>query len=68
MDLYKEAALPEGLGFKLAMDLQAMTNFIHLSEEKKEELVQYVQGSSSGEEARYRVNEVVRNLHDNVVK
>lgn len=59
-----EHPLPEGLGFRLAMDMKAMTNFVNLSEDKKEQLVSYIQGSTTGDEAKNRVMEVVSNLHN----
>jgi hypothetical protein len=58
-----EHQLPEGLGFRLALDMEAMTNFVNLPKEKKDQLVSYIQSSSSGYEARDRVTEVVSNLH-----
>jgi len=56
--------LPEGLGFRLAMDMKAMTNFANLPQEKKDELVNYIQSSTSGEDAQRRVSEVVNSLHN----
>ena len=58
-----EHQLPEGLGMRLALDMNAMTNFVNLSENKKKQLVKYIQSSASGDEARNRVAEVVTNLH-----
>lgn len=59
-----EHPLPEGLGFRLAMDMKAMTSFVNLPEDKKQQLVSYIQGSTTGDEARNRVTEVVSNLHN----
>ncbi len=59
-----EHQLPEGLGMRLAMDMQAMTNFVNLSEQNKKQVVDYIKGSSSGEDAKNRVMEVVNNLHN----
>jgi hypothetical protein len=59
-----EHQLPEGLGFRLALDMEAMTNFVNLSENGKQQLVDYIQSSTSGEDARHRVTEVVSNLHN----
>ncbi len=56
--------LPEGLGFRLALDMEAMKNFVNLSDQGKEQLVDYIKGSTTGDEARNRVTEVVRNLHN----
>ncbi len=55
--------MPEGLGFRLAMDMKAMTNFVNLPETKKQELIGYIKGSTTGDEARNRVTEVVNSLH-----
>ena len=55
--------LPEGLGFRLAMDMKAMTNFANTSEDKKKQMVDYIKGSSSGEDAKNRVAEVINSLH-----
>jgi hypothetical protein len=63
-----ENSLPEGLGFRLAMDMKAMTNFVNLPEQKKQELVDYIHGSTSGADARNRVTEVVSSLHGGSVK
>lgn len=57
-------AIPEGLGFRLAMDMKAMTNFVNLSDEKKQQVVNYIQGSSTGDDAQNRVTEVVSTLHE----
>ncbi len=56
--------LPEGLGFRLALDMEAMKNFANLSDQGKEQLVNYIKGSATGDEAKNRVTEVVRNLHN----
>ena len=58
-----EHQLPEGLGFRLALDMEAMTNFVKLPQDRKDQLVNYIQGSSTGDEAKNRVTEVVSNLH-----
>ncbi|MDF2539466.1 MAG: hypothetical protein K0S76_2487 [Herbinix sp.] len=59
----KEHPLPVGLGMRLALDMEAMTNFVNLSEDNKQQLVNYIEGSTSGDEAKSRVTEVVSNLH-----
>lgn len=58
-----EHQLPEGLGFRLALDMDAMKNFVNSPEDKKKQLVDYIQSSTTGDEARNRVTEVVSNLH-----
>jgi hypothetical protein len=54
--------LPEGLGMRLALDMEAMTNFVHLSDERKNELVGYIENSTTGDEAKNRVTEVIAGL------
>ena len=56
--------LPEGLGFRLALDMEAMKSFVNLSDQGKEQVVDYIKGSTTGDEAKNRVTEVVRNLHN----
>lgn len=58
-----EQQMPEGLGFRLALDMKAMTSFANLSEAKKEQLIGYIRGSTSGDDAKRRVSEVVSSLH-----
>ncbi len=59
-----EHQLPVGLGMRLALDMDAMKSFVNLSDQSKKELVDYIEGSTTGDEAKNRVTEVVRNLHD----
>lgn len=59
-----EHQLPVGLGMRLALDMDAMKSFVNLSDQSKKELVDYIEGSTSGEEAKNRVTEVVHNLHN----
>jgi hypothetical protein len=59
----KEHQLPEGLGFRLALDMEAMTNFVNLPKDRKDQLVDYIQSSTSGDDAKNRVTEIVSNLH-----
>ena len=64
MDYKDTNALPEGLGFSLALDVTAMTNFVNLSDATKEDVVKYIQMSDTGEEARERVKMVVHRLRE----
>lgn len=63
MDFRDKNALPEGLGFSLALDVDAMTNFVNLPDATKEDVVRYIQMSDTGEEAKERVKMVVQRLH-----
>lgn len=60
-----KSQLPVGLGMRLALDMKAMTNFSNLPDEKKKELISYIESSSTGEEAKSRVTEVVSSLRNN---
>ena len=62
MEFHDMNALPEGLGFSLALDLEAMTNFVNLSNQTKEEVVSYIKDSDSGEQAKERIKQVVNKL------
>ena len=55
--------MPVGFGMKLALDMQAMNNYASLPDQKKQELVDYIKSSTTGDEAKNRVTEVVSNLH-----
>ena len=59
-----KSQLPVGLGMRLALDMQAMTNFSNLSDSKKQELINYIEGSTTGEDAKNRVINVMNNLHN----
>jgi hypothetical protein len=61
----KNHQLPQGLGMRLALDMEAMTNFVHLSDERKNELVGYIESSATGDEAKNRVAKVISSLHTN---
>ena len=63
MSVYDIGALPVGFGFKLAMDVTAMEKFSALSEKEKEELIAYVQGGDTSDEAEYRVETAIQRLH-----
>jgi uncharacterized protein YdeI (YjbR/CyaY-like superfamily) len=59
-----EHQLPEGLGFRLALDTKAMTSYVNLADDRKKQLVDYIKGSTTGDDARNRVTEVVSSLHN----
>ena len=60
----QDLELPVGLGMRMALDMKAMTKFASLSQEEKKNLINYVESSTTGEEARNRVSEVISNLHN----
>jgi len=59
-----KSQIPVGLGMRLALDMKAMTNFANLPDEKKRGLINYIESSATGDEAKVRVSEVVSSLHD----
>ena len=56
--------MPLGLTMSLAEDLDAMQTFSNLSPEGQAQIVTYIQGSVSGEDAKERIERVVNELHD----
>jgi len=64
VSLVGDNQIPVGLGMRLALDTEAMTNFANLPESRRKELVNYIQSSTSGEDAKNRVTEVVNSLHN----
>ena len=66
MDLHSIGALPVGFAMRLAEDLTAMEQFCKLSESEKEQMVAYIQGGITGEEAEQRVRESIECLHNRV--
>lgn len=57
--------LPLGLGMNLAQQPAAMDAFAHLSTAQKNDMVHYIQGSQTGEEARERIAKCVHSLGEN---
>lgn len=47
-----KSQLPVGLGMRLALDMKAMSNFSNLPDARKQELISYIEGSSTGEDAK----------------
>ena len=56
--------LPIGFTLKLGQDMEAMTNFVNLTDEEKMKVVDYIQGATTGDEAKERVVDAIRQLHD----
>lgn len=56
--------IPAGLDMRLSMDQKATNHFVQLSEQERERLVAYVELSTTQEEVRKRVEEVVSKLSD----
>lgn len=56
--------MPLGLGMRLAQDTQASERFWDMSESERAELISYVQGGTTGDEAQERIVEAVNRLRD----
>lgn len=54
--------LPLGLGMALAQTPSAMERFSNLSDEEKTQLINYIQSSVTGEDAKHRISETVQQL------
>ena len=58
--------MPLGLTMSLAEDLDAMQTFSNLPSEAQEQIVEYIQASVSGDDAKRRVERVVDGLHNGI--
>lgn len=67
MDFSERGVLPVGFSMTLSQDVRAMTNFATLPDSQKEQLVEYIESSNTGYEAKSRIVEVVNNLHNDRV-
>ena len=60
--------LPVGFGMQLAQDPSAMATFGKMSKDQKYAMVNYIQGSSTGEEAEHRVEGVIQRLSEGQIQ
>ncbi len=58
----KSEELPVGFGMSLAMNKQAMDYYSKLSYTNQQKIVNYIQNSNTGFEAKDRINSAVSNL------
>lgn len=56
--------VPMGMGMRLMQDPQAREAFGRLTRAKQTDLIGYVQGGSTGDEARQRLEDAVDRLHE----
>ncbi len=54
--------IPLGLGMSLAQHPDAMTAYGRMNSEQKQRIVQYIQDSTTGDEARQRIRQTVQML------
>lgn len=64
MERLQAPDMPLGLTMSLAEDLEAMQTFSNLSPEGQAQIVSYIQGSITGDEAKIRIENVVEKLHN----
>lgn len=57
--------LPIGFSFSLAMNENAMKFYSNLDKYSKEEVLDYIKSSSTGEEAKERIKKVISDLEQN---
>ncbi len=62
----KAPELPLGLGMALAQNCDALNQFGSLSAEKQSELVSYIQSATTGNDAKERIEHVVRDLSQGI--
>lgn len=59
--------LPLGLGMQLAQEPQALETFATLSNDKKAQIISYIQACPTGEDAKNRIATVISSLRDNQI-
>ena len=59
-----EQDLPLGFGMQLMQHSEARSRFESLSAEEKNRVIRYVEGGTTGEEAKSRLIEAIRGLED----
>ncbi len=57
--------IPVGLGMNLMQDADAMNHFNSLSNQRKKDVIKYIQQSNSGDDARYRIKNAICHMHNN---
>ncbi|MGI6150438.1 MAG: hypothetical protein ACOYIR_00565 [Christensenellales bacterium] len=56
--------LPLGFGMHLAQDAKALETFGRMTNAQKSEVIGYIQGATTGDDAKRRIAEAVKFLHD----
>lgn len=56
--------IPTGLGMSLSQSNEAMSYYGSLSNEKKTNIIQYIQSSTTGAEAKDRIHQTVQMLKE----
>ncbi|MHC1746979.1 MAG: YdeI/OmpD-associated family protein [Cellulosilyticaceae bacterium] len=65
MDYFgKDKEMPEGLTMQFAADMEAMKYFATLPKAEQEHLIDYIKSSTTGDEAKKRIDEVVELCHN----
>lgn len=67
-DFMTKGELPIGFTLSLAMDTEAMECYSDLPKEKQEEIIHYVSQPGEGQEAKYRIDDMVHQLHNHMIK
>lgn len=51
--------IPLGLGMALSQDVEAMSSFGRMSAEEKKQMIAFVQGATTGDDAKARIQQAV---------
>lgn len=62
MKLGSQKEIPVGLAMSLALNEFAMEYYSELDEKTRDKITHYVQGGSTGREAKDRINHVIQDL------
>jgi len=54
--------IPLGLGMQLAQNAAALDHFSELTQPQRDDLISYVQGAVTGDDAKHRIHSVVSDL------
>ncbi len=54
--------LPLGLGMALAQDTEALSCFGRMTREEKQQMIAYIQGATTGEDAKARMQQAVAQI------
>lgn len=56
--------MPLGLMMQLGTDPSAMNYFANLSDSTKNQLIDYIRGATTGDDAKARIDQVMQQLHN----
>jgi len=54
--------IPLGFGMQMTQDAEALSRFSELTQPQRDRLISYVQGGSTGDDAKHRIHDVIEGL------